>query len=357
MDSKINRRKFLTHVPSKALWFSVLAAASGASTFGLSACASLDDYIFEDDLYLKKQTPIVGGGISGLYLGQLLRKKGVEFRLFEAANQLGGRIRSAQGVDFGASVFSEANQLLNSLVKEFALSKEAITKDLFSLRDSAESLVVQMSKRIAGLIPSRSLRLKSELIAIKKISSYYEMAFETPQGRKTYVSQKVALSIPPTQWSKVDGLLKLDEMSWAAKWLETLETEQAISLHLKTQARGKGKFLEKVEDGFKYRLVPRVHGGTEANLFFSSSYKMSPEHINSILADTLKLVLFDDESSSIFDWRTAQHIQGAYFRNKQPMPEQKSETFQVFGDYSAKESPHTVEGALFEASRVAEILV
>lgn len=350
MDSKTNRRDFLI----RAAWVpSVLVTP----ILGLSSCASLDDYLFEDDLYIKRQIPIVGGGISGLYLGQLLRKKGNEFRLFEGSSQLGGRIRSVQEVDFGASLFLESDQQLNGILKEYNIEKNHISAKVFDIPLGAEAVIHEMMRRTSGLIPGRSLRLKSKLISVSKINSFYEMVFETSKGRKTYVSQKLALAIPPSQWKSVEGLLKLPEMSWAAGWLETLEVERAISFYLKPLPKGRPALIEKKENGYRYRLISKGASGTEGTVFFSAKDDMSPEQINQILIDTIKLNLASDESDSIIDWSNYELIQGAFFKNKTPVPKQVSETFQVFGDYSSNEKPHCVEGAMLEAVRVAEILV
>ena len=346
MFSKLNRRKFITVVAPSAL-------------IGVSSCASLDSYIFEDDSYLKKQVPIVGGGISGLYLGQLIRKKGNEFRLFEGSSQLGGRIRSAEGIDYGASIFSQADHKLNDLLKEFSLSKEFISKDLFFIPLGTETLIQEMAQRNAGLIPSRSLKLKSKLIAISKINSYFEMTFETPQGRRTYVSQRLALALPPNQWHKVDGLLELSEMAMMKSWLATLEIENAIKFRLKpSAAKTKTKLIEKSEEGFRYRLLSKGNLGIEGEIFYMANNKeMTAEKINQILADHIKLNRLGDETDSMFDWSSINLIQAAYYKNKQPFPAQDNPNFQVFGDYSALQKTNTVEGALSEAVRVSEIFV
>ncbi|WP_343703271.1 NAD(P)/FAD-dependent oxidoreductase [Chitinophaga sp.] len=71
---------------------------------------------------------IAGGGLSGLLLAYLLRKKGTNYLLLEAAPRLGGRIQTVNGalgtpLELGATWFSEQHPHLCSLVEELALEK------------------------------------------------------------------------------------------------------------------------------------------------------------------------------------------------------------------------------------------
>ena len=45
---------------------------------------------------------VVGGGAAGLAALAILAKAGVDVRLFEASNRLGGRVHSDSGLELGA---------------------------------------------------------------------------------------------------------------------------------------------------------------------------------------------------------------------------------------------------------------
>lgn len=344
MASSFSRRNFIKKL------------TVATSVLQLSSCATLDDYLFDDDVYLKNQVPIIGGGISGLYLAQLLRRAAIEPRVYEGSSRLGGRILSNLDLDLGASLFLESDTLLRSLIKDFGLTTESMNKKQFFVTGGAEKIITELGQRVAGLIPARSIRIKNQLIGISKIGSYYELDIQTPQGRKTYVSQRVALAIPPSQWRKVDGLLKLDEMSWANFWLEQMQTEQVIRLLLKGTLKSKEKILSKKAENYSYVLVSKKNG-TEADLVFPQGEKISLDVIQKIISEDIKMNLLDDETSSLFNWQEAKLIQGAYFKSKMAAPNQAGYKVQVLGDFLNLSKPNTVEGALLEATRAAENLI
>ncbi len=73
---------------------------------------------------------IIGGGLAGLHAGRLLHARGVDFRLIEARERLGGRILSSDekgapsddGFDLGPSWFwPHAQPRLARLVRELGL--------------------------------------------------------------------------------------------------------------------------------------------------------------------------------------------------------------------------------------------
>jgi monoamine oxidase len=74
---------------------------------------------------VQTEVAIVGGGLAGLALADLLHRAGVEFRLFEARPRLGGRIAALEapggGVDLGPSWFWPGQPRIARLVEELGL--------------------------------------------------------------------------------------------------------------------------------------------------------------------------------------------------------------------------------------------
>lgn len=76
---------------------------------------------------------IIGAGISGLLLGKLLKKKGLELTIFEKSKGLGGRIATRRiedhGFDHGAPYLSE-HESLRSLLSEAGIKSTTTSQGL-----------------------------------------------------------------------------------------------------------------------------------------------------------------------------------------------------------------------------------
>ncbi|MBC7466356.1 MAG: FAD-dependent oxidoreductase [Bdellovibrio sp.] len=374
MSSERTRRDFLKT--------GLFGLSSMAAFSALSACSTLDEYIFDDQFDLKDQVLIVGGGISGLYLAYKLRQTRTEFRLLEGSNYFGGRVRSAQGLDFGASLFDRSDVHMQQLIKEFNLTTISVSKDHFAISGGAEMVSQALQNRIAGLMPYRSLRLRWKLVSIRVKDNKYETVFETPNGRRTMHCRKIALTLPPGQWSAVNGLLDLPEMLWARDWLTTLTPENITKVNVVAPNTGgvmslaNKKTRSAILDKDSLAVVAKPLKNNQVGLEFEyitkqvlnpSTFKIeSPnnleiEKIVDLINAKTKLGLSFKKlnSDSFFDWSSVGLIQSAYFKNDRPLPGNvnKNPHFQVFGDYSASKKAHTVEGALLEADRVSSLFV
>lgn len=371
--SNLSRRDFL------ATGLYGLTALSSISA--LTACSTFNEYVFEDQFDLKDQVLIVGGGVGGLYLAYKLRQSRTEYRLLEGSAQFGGRIRSYQGLDYGASLFNHSDARVQQLVKEFNLVSNPISKDQFYLAGGAETLIQAMQNRISGLMPYRSLRLKWKLVGIHKSKSIYEAIFETPNGRRTIECRKVALTLPPSQWASVEGLLNLPEMLWARDWLKTLAPVNVTKVQWTTpnanvvngliNKKNKNTVIEKDVLAMTAKNLKNNALGVEFEYFQTQQMTEDLKIADRPSVEIEKLIEFINLKSRIgisakrltadafFDWSSVQLIQSAYFKNSVPVPEnsKKSSTFQIFGDYSASVKPHSVEGALLEADRVSSVFV
>ena len=351
----------------------------------LPACSTFDEYLFDEHEFLKDQVIIVGGGICGLYLAQKLRQSKTGFRLYEGSSVFGGRLRSNNELDFGASVFEQTDVHLKKLVQDLNLTETVLDKNQFVMNAGAESVTQELQHRIGGLVPYRSLRLRWKLLEIRKIGGNYDLTFSTPGGVRSILAKKLALSVPPSQWKQIVGLLELPEMQWAQSWLKTLQTENVfkLSVIVPSNLPGLSAYNKKLkvqlpmESGQSLSVLVRpIKNNTsiaefELTEILSSSAQptqvpkkqvLEIENFLSLIAMKTKLVLNAKKitADSFFNWSQVQLIQGAYFKNSVPFPQSQFSGlnhFQVLGDYTSLIKPHTVEGALSEAERVSSLFV
>ncbi len=360
MSSEINRRFFIRHVLNTA---GGLAASSL-----LASCSTLDEYLFEDHFFLKDQVLIIGGGLSGLSLAYHFKKNKTEFRLFEGSNRFGGRIRSSQNGDFGASIYSPQDHLMCSLVKELSLPFEKIDSDHLFIPSGMQTLTNQLVERISGLMPYRSLRLQWKLVSIQKVNAYYELVFETPRGRRTFVSRRVALALPPSQWSSIAGLADLEEMKEARQWLAAMKPQNIVKASFGLPNSDRPYRLNKnvnffEEPEFNIRQINKKSKSqtwTEIDFIFKQPSASSEiEKLNDFIKRKMSInINFNKlKTENYFDWRSTSLIQAAYFKSAVAWPDIKSPNFYVIGDFATNVSPHSIEGALLSAQKTAETIL
>lgn len=355
--NKKNRRQFIKNS---------LIGTLGLSQLGLlSSCTSFDDFFFDDHYQYENEVMIIGGGLSGLYLASELRRSKTEFRLFEGSSRFGGRIRSFNGDDYGAALFSKNDKLIGALADQLLLEKKSLDRDQFYLPGGMQGLTDGLLGLIIGLIPYRNFRLRWRLVEIEKLSDRYSLVFENPAGQKKVTAKKIALTVPPTQWPKIKGLLQLPEMSWAEEWLSALKTESAIKLVLPPTAfSGNIRPVSEIQQEQirirqtykKVKNTPNV----EVEVRWPVTQSLTPEDIYSLLRKKLPLGNFQFQKLSpeqFFDWSQVQLIQGARFTNFLAVPQSTVPSFQIVGDFTAVQSIYTMEGALQSASEASRWLI
>lgn len=98
---------------------------------------------------------IIGGGAAGLYTADILSSKGINVIIFEASNQLGGRVRSLRNqheilvqtsadfpVELGAEVVYGSNSSWGNIIKNYTLTRielDTQATDQFILENQAKS--------------------------------------------------------------------------------------------------------------------------------------------------------------------------------------------------------------------------
>lgn len=356
MDIIRNRRNFLKDM---------LLGTAGLSSFALlSSCSTFDTYLFEDRYDFKEEVMIIGGGISGLYLAHKLRNNKTEFRLFEGSNSFGGRIKSYAGADYGASLLSVNDKNVKLLLQELSLRTKALDKEFLYLPEGMQALPDALIERVIGLIPYRNFRLRWKLVQIRKYSKGFELVFENPNGQKRFNCKKVALAVPPNQWTSIVGLMELPEMKGAAEWLETLIVENTIKIILpgnaianllkpRVELNSEGSHVRQIIK--KSKLTPSV----EIDVSYRQKEYKSIENVYSLVKKELQID-YPFEKLSIeqyYDWRQVKLIRGSKFKNYMAVPESTNTNFQIVGDFTPSSALYTIEGALQSATRASELLL
>jgi len=118
----MDRRKFLKQTSILSIGGLLLPSAL------LTSCRP--DTLFED-IAFKGKVLIIGAGAAGLYAGYILKSKGIDFQILEAAPNYGGRIGKINGfanfpVDAGAQWVHGKNSIVSDLI---AASSTQITLD------------------------------------------------------------------------------------------------------------------------------------------------------------------------------------------------------------------------------------
>ncbi len=328
----------------------------------LSGCTTFDEYLFEDYNSSKDEIFIIGGGIAGLYLASQLRTKGLEFRLFEASNAFGGRIKSNNENDLGASLIAANNILANQLLKQLSLPTQKINKEYLYLPEGMQSLTDAMAEKILGLIPYRNFRLRWKLVEIEKNSSGYSVIFENPNGQKSLSCKKIVLALPPNQWGRVNGLLNSPEMKWARAWLDSLEVQNTIKLILPASSAptGAANLIQLDYENLTLRQVIKKNKATpslEIDVNYPANANVSIDFIYGAVKKKLQNSFSFQKltSEQFYDWQQAKFIKGSAFKNIMPMPDFLNNNFQIVGDYT--HAQQGLEGALQSAHRAAGLFL
>lgn|GEM_PF-6354459 len=366
-----SRRKFIEDVLKNTL----LGTTGLASYALLSSCSSFDNYFFDDRYSLDDEVIIIGGGISGLFLAYKLRNKKTNFRLFEASNYFGGRIKSQDGMDYGASCLAYKDKIAQQLIKDLSLQTKTLDSNFVYLPEGMQALTDILVERTQGLIPYSSFRLRWKLIEVQKYKSGFDLIFQHPAGQKRFNCKKIALAIPPTQWKSVKGLLALPEMAWANQWLESLEVENTVKLvlpissldspvndRLVTASKlSSSPYLNVHHESFNIRQILKKNKSRttlEIDIKYPSGAHVSAETLYAVVKKQMHINYTFSKlpAEQYFDWNQVDYIKGSSFKNQMAVPTYTNPHFQILGDFMGTKPKYNIESALQAAKEASELL-
>lgn len=168
---------------------------------------------------------IAGAGLAGLSLAAALNKKGMDFRLGEARDRIGGRILSTElgdghnascRADLGPSWIwpgqAHVAALLNELgigvfeqysdgrlVYEDELGQVRRDLDYSSMAGSLriEGGIASLTERLAATLENSAILLSHRVSAIREDDAGYRIDLVNPEGTRQVKARKVVLAIPP----------------------------------------------------------------------------------------------------------------------------------------------------------------
>lgn len=110
---------------------------SGMAAIAVGFSSSLLSSCFNSSSKNSVKVGIVGAGIAGLHAGHILKKAGIEFKIFEASNRAGGRISTFKNTfdsnlttELGGEFIDSNHADMMALVEEFGLSLYDVDADV-----------------------------------------------------------------------------------------------------------------------------------------------------------------------------------------------------------------------------------
>ena len=194
---------------------------------------------------------IVGGGLSGLHAAQLLHAAGIDFRLFEARDRLGGRVLSADllgapsadGFDLGPSWFWPNTQpAMSELVRQLGLSvfpqfsdgdvvfqrmsREA-PRRLRSLPQEPESMRIAggtsaLITALAAGLPEDAIHLQTRVTRVARSGEALVLELRDADGAtQTVRAAHAILALPPRLLAATISFSPTLAAETARRWRET----------------------------------------------------------------------------------------------------------------------------------------
>lgn len=271
----------------------------------------------------KEKLVIIGAGLSGLYLANLLEER-YDITIIEARERIGGRIFSIEGHDMGPSwIWSHHGAILDLLkslnmeifpqyTKGYALFDTQGKVERFVPQDSLPSFCVD--KTFSLLIDKLHKKLKftemllnEKVLAVKEKKNFIEIQTEY----NSYYADKIILAIPPRFCAKVDFLPKLDIQAFTK--LSTTQTWMGNSAKCVIEFEN-AFWKENNLSGFVFSNqgpLSEIHDACtkeKAALFgFVSSYASRDELQDNIKKQLIRIFKIEESKIGniyLVDWRT-----------------------------------------------------
>jgi len=221
----MDRRKFIQQTALLSIGGILLPSAL------LSSCRT--NTLFEDTSF-KGKVLIIGAGAAGLYAGYILKSKGIDFQILEAAPNYGGRLGKLTGlanfpIDIGAQWMHGKNSIVGDLVKK---SDTQITID-----DSNEKY--WFNNELASSLPRDINKIFEEEENIPDVS-FEEFAIQKGFGNEYKNIVEAIAGDSGADASNISAYWKImEEVNWSAgdedfKFEETFFDfiEKEIAIHV-----------------------------------------------------------------------------------------------------------------------------
>lgn len=176
--------------------------------------------------WLKTRVLIVGGGIAGLTAAWRLEQAGIEYRLIEARQRLGGRIQSVEGhgaLDLGPSWIWPGQPLVAGLLAEFGLAHFSQQSAVDMLHQDQTGRVRRyrsvspmanayrigggtsaLTDAIAKALPEEKINLGHRCRSLRLDGADVCVGLTTPDGDAEWNAETVALALPPRLAANLD---------------------------------------------------------------------------------------------------------------------------------------------------------
>lgn len=165
------------------------------------------------------QIAIIGAGLSGLVLANLLHQMNMEVTVFEASDRIGGRTHTVQGaentpLELGATWFSDAHPMLGELAAAmglFSFSQRTNGRSIYHTKafmPVQEFVLPEMTPpsyrfdggttglihKLAEKLPDPAIRINTKIVALR--DHKHEVSLTDSDGN-IYKAQYAAICIPP----------------------------------------------------------------------------------------------------------------------------------------------------------------
>ncbi|MGB0660241.1 MAG: flavin monoamine oxidase family protein [Mangrovicoccus sp.] len=167
---------------------------------------------------------VIGGGLAGLTVAKRLTEAGLEPQIYEARDRLGGRVLTSksattgQAIDLGPSWYwPQIQEEFDSLITELELNSfpQHDEGEVLHLTDPEEGTtnagtdpvhggayrleggMAELIDALAATIAPQSITLNAVLQEIEDCTTHIRLSFNTSDGIKEVLSDRVVLAIPP----------------------------------------------------------------------------------------------------------------------------------------------------------------
>lgn len=185
---------------------------------------------------LKEVRQSIGPLIAELKKNQinLINQDDDQMTIQDLLNQLKLRLSRDQVLIFQQYVISQygsqfQHQSANWVLQQIDFDSDELffaPRTRWQIYGGIGELINTMYERVAGTIPGQLVKTQHQLTAIRQRLNYFELDFQTPQGKKTYWARNVICALPLTALRQVQGIDQIEFSDARKKWIHELGYSQ-----------------------------------------------------------------------------------------------------------------------------------